>query len=118
MERWKNKLYEISIRRCVHIFAGVREIEFGSYRYDGMEPMDTLIAWINIVPKNQWALSLDRILIGIHARWWEVHREPHQPWVAIKASMQERFRTDVDIIHYMCSCESQWIIMQGWERHN
>jgi len=35
MDRWKNKLYEVSTRRCIHIFAEEREEEFSSYRYNG-----------------------------------------------------------------------------------
>jgi hypothetical protein len=46
MDRWKNKLYEVSTRRCVHISAEEHGEEFGSYRYDGSELVDTFIAWI------------------------------------------------------------------------
>jgi hypothetical protein len=45
---WKGgkKLYEVSTRRCMHISAEVHEEEFGSYRYNGSDPVDTFISWI------------------------------------------------------------------------
>jgi hypothetical protein len=52
LERWKNKLYEVSTRRCTHISPKECEDEFGSYWYDGLEPVNTFISWIQCILKH------------------------------------------------------------------
>jgi hypothetical protein len=54
MERWKNKLYEVSTRRCTHITTEVHKEEFGSYQFDGSDPMDVFISWMQHIPEHHW----------------------------------------------------------------
>jgi len=105
MERWKNKLYKILTRRCMCINNEVSEEEFGSYWFNGLDPMDVFISWMQHILKHHQVCALDTMLIGIHAQWWETHRDPPREWVVVEESMRERFRPDVDIHQYMCSCE-------------
>jgi hypothetical protein len=46
MERWKNKIYEVSMRRCSPMSIEERMEYFGSYMYDGSNTVDISIAWI------------------------------------------------------------------------
>jgi len=78
MEKWKNNLYKVSTRRCAHISVEEHVEDFGSYRYDGLKSMDTLIAWMQHIPKHQRPHVLDIVLIGIPARRWVVHLQPYQ----------------------------------------
>jgi hypothetical protein len=52
MKRWQNKLYEFSTRICACITTEVCEEEFGSYRFDGSDPVDVFISWIPNIFKN------------------------------------------------------------------
>lgn len=75
MERWHNKIYEFSMRKCTHITIEVREQYFGFYRFDGSNPMDAFIAWMQHILKHHWIHALNIVLIGIHMQWWVLHRE-------------------------------------------
>ena len=105
MERWKTKLYEFSTRMCTRITTEVHGEEFGSYRFDGSYMVDKFIAWMHHITKHHQVLSLDTILLGIPAQWWEVHQEPPHEWEAMEDSMREISRPDIDFHRYMCSCE-------------
>jgi hypothetical protein len=59
--------------------------------------METFIAWIQHIPKNQRACVLDTILIGVPTFWWDANRDPYHEWEVVKESMQERLRLGMDI---------------------
>jgi hypothetical protein len=46
LDRWKNKIYEVSTRICAHISVEEKKEYFGSYLYDGLDMVETLRAWI------------------------------------------------------------------------
>jgi hypothetical protein len=46
LDRWHNTIYEVSTRRFIHISIEENMEDVGSYRYDGSDPGDILIAWI------------------------------------------------------------------------
>jgi hypothetical protein len=53
MERWKNKVHEVSTRRCKGITTTTCEVGFGSYtpyRFDGTYSVDTFISQMQQVP--------------------------------------------------------------------
>jgi hypothetical protein len=90
----------------VHISIEACEEDFGSHRYDGLDPVDTLIARIQPIPENHHTCTLDYVLIGIPVQWWEVHREPYREWVVVEVSMQEIFRPMTSICRHPCPSEN------------
>jgi hypothetical protein len=65
LDIWKNKLYEVSTRRCAHILEEEHVEYFFFYRYDGSEPVDTFISWIQCIPKFQRVCAIDTVLVNI-----------------------------------------------------
>jgi hypothetical protein len=77
MERWKNKIYEVSMRRCSPMSIEERMEYFGSYMYDGSNPVDISIAWIQCIPKYWRICTLESVLTWIPARWCTAHYQPY-----------------------------------------
>jgi hypothetical protein len=50
IERWKNKIYKISTRRCARITTGVHDEKFSSYWFDGIDQVDTFIISMQHIP--------------------------------------------------------------------
>jgi hypothetical protein len=64
----------------MHISIEEHMEDFGSYLYDGLDSVDTLIVWIWYILEYQRPRALDSILTGILARWWVAHHQPYQEW--------------------------------------
>jgi hypothetical protein len=74
LDRWQKLFYKVSTKRCTHISIEERGENFGSYRYDGSNLVDTLLALIRHIPKYHWPHTLDSIMKGITAGWWDARR--------------------------------------------
>jgi hypothetical protein len=70
----------------------VCEEEFGPYQLDGSDPVDAFIIWMQHILKHNWVCTLDTMLIGILAQWWDMHQEHLREWEAVQDSIRERFR--------------------------
>jgi hypothetical protein len=67
--------------RFTHISVEENMKYFGSYRYDGLEPMDFLLSWIQDILEYQRFHDLDTVLVGTPTRWWDAYHKPHREWV-------------------------------------
>jgi hypothetical protein len=64
MERWWNKIYEVSTRRCACITIEVCEEEFVSYQFDGIDSVDAFITWMQHITEHHRNRTIDIVLIG------------------------------------------------------
>lgn len=94
LERWKNRLHEMSTRRCAHVTKYVRWIgaqlrELPSY--DVTRLLSEFVAKTEEVPENQRILALDVALKGTPMRWWATHKEGIDKWSVATHLLQQRF---------------------------
>jgi hypothetical protein len=121
MERWQNKLYEVSTRRCARITTtmhGVGFVPYTPYRFHGMDSVETFLSQMKKIPFNHRIKSLDMVMEGIPVKWWATHREHLHEWVEIVESIKEMFRTWVGIQRYMCSYEMHWSSKKNMNARN
>jgi hypothetical protein len=71
--------------------------------------VNTLIVWIQHIPEYQRPHSLDTMLIGIVARWWDVHLQPYQEWVIMVEVMCEQFSIREIVPHITYICARGWL---------
>jgi hypothetical protein len=97
MENWKQRLHEVSTRKCARIthalqWIGTEIVE--PPRYDGLTDVAYFIRQIELqISDQQILLSLDVVLKVTLARWWVVHKDGIKYWQQCKKLLQVRFGT-------------------------
>jgi hypothetical protein len=73
LENWKNKMYEVSTRRCARLTREVHWIgtTLGNLpSFDGLNPLETFLSdFEESVPMQQILLAMDAALRETPARW-------------------------------------------------
>jgi hypothetical protein len=74
LENWKNKMYEVSTRRCARLTREVHwigTIVSNFPTFDGLNPLETFLSEFEAsVPTQQRLLEIDEALKATPARWW------------------------------------------------
>jgi hypothetical protein len=77
MERWHNKLYEVSTMRCAWVTKVVRWIGFelcDAPRFNGTGLVDIFLTQMEkVVLKDKRVQTMDAVVRGTPMRWWETH---------------------------------------------
>ena len=84
LENWKNRLHEVSMRRCAKVTRSMRRVENRSRQltsYEGLPKLVTfLIEFEGLVTDPQWLSALDYVLKATPARWWGAHKKSIYEW--------------------------------------
>ena len=74
MENWKNRLHEVSMRKCVRIASFVRRVEAQSRElptYEGLPNLATFLSeFEGLVIAPQCLSVLNYVLKATPAKWW------------------------------------------------
>jgi hypothetical protein len=85
LEKWKNKMYVVSTRRCARLTREVRWIGTTVSNlpaFDGLNNLEAyLLEFEEIVPIQQRLLALDESLKETPTRWWGTHKHNIIDWV-------------------------------------
>jgi hypothetical protein len=84
LEHWKQRMDEVSTRRCARITQTLRSIGIDlcdPSGYDGLTNIRLFVKEFELqVPKQQRLLALDVVLKETPSRWWDAHREGMEDW--------------------------------------
>ena len=123
MENWKNKIYEVSTRRCARLTREVRWIDTivsNLPTFDGLNPLEAFLADFEAsVPTQQRLLAMDEALKETPARWLGTHKNNITNWVQCHTFMTTRFSKQVEgcearytsqscLKDHVRSCEEPW----------
>jgi hypothetical protein len=82
LEKWQQRLHEVSTRRCVRIECGLRWVDIEVREpptFHGLNDLEEfLINYEECFLENHRLLALDIALKETPARWWGVHKETIQ----------------------------------------
>jgi hypothetical protein len=88
LQNWKQRLHEVSMRRCVRIDCAVQWIGIEirePLSFHGLNDLETLLTqYEDGVLENQRLLALDLALKATPARWWGAHKETITDWYQCK----------------------------------
>ena len=98
LENWKNRLYEVSARRCAFMSKSLRWIgteitEIPSY-HGLTDIQDLLTQFEQQIPYEQRIAAMNLAVQATPARWWYAHKESIASWDDLKRLMVIRFSTD------------------------
>jgi hypothetical protein len=100
LEYWKQKLHEVSTRRCAHITRTLCQIGYevcGPSKYDRITYMNYLVKEFELqILKQQRFLALDVMLKAARARWWAAHKNRIDNSQQCKRLLQVRFGTKTE----------------------
>jgi hypothetical protein len=100
LEKWKNKMYEVSTRRCARLTREVRWIGTTVSNlptFDGLNPLETfLLDFEESVPMQQIFLAMDEALKSTPAIWWGTHKKNITEWVQCHTLMTTWFSAQVE----------------------
>jgi hypothetical protein len=95
LENWKQRLHEVSMRRCARIDRAVRWVGTEIREppsFHGINDLETFLAqYEDEVSENQRLLALDIALKATPARWWGTHKETITDWYQCKQLLRIRF---------------------------
>jgi hypothetical protein len=84
LENWKQRLHEVSTRKCAQITRALRCIGAKVVkppRYNGLKPIEPFINEFEMQsPDQQILLALVLALKATLARWWTVHKHGIRNW--------------------------------------
>jgi hypothetical protein len=88
LENWKQRLHEVSTRKCARITRALRWIGTEIVeppRYIGLTPIEYFINEFEMqIPDQQRLLALDVALKVTSTRWWVVHKDGIRDWQAVQ----------------------------------
>jgi hypothetical protein len=97
LENWKQRLHEVSTRRCARIDCAVRWVGTkirGPPSFHRINDLETFLTqYEEAVLGNQRLLTLDLSLKATPARWWGAHKETIIDWYQCKWLLRIRFDT-------------------------
>jgi hypothetical protein len=100
LEKWKNKMYEVSTRRCARLTREVRWIGTTVSNlptFDGLNPLETFLSdFEESVPMQQIFLVMDEALKATPTIWWGTHKSNIIDWVQCRTLMTVWFSTQVE----------------------
>jgi hypothetical protein len=95
LEKWQQRLHEVSTRRCARIKHAVRWVGMEIREppsFHGVNYLEVLLAqYKEEVLGNQRLLSLDIALKATSARWWGTDKETIMDWYQCKRLLRIRF---------------------------
>jgi hypothetical protein len=84
LENWKQRLHEVSTRKCARITRALRWIGTKIVeppRYTGLTPIEYFINEFEMyIPYQQRLLALDVALKLTSTRWWATHKDGIRDW--------------------------------------
>ena len=96
LEHWKQRLHEVSTRRCAHITHTLRWIGAkvcDPPKYDGLKDVDIFVREFELqIPYQHRLLALYIELKTTPARWWDVNKHRIENWHQCRRLLQVRFR--------------------------
>jgi hypothetical protein len=123
LENWKNKMYEVSTRRCARLTIEVHWIDTTISNlptFDGLNPLETFLSdFEESVPMQQRLLAMDEALKATPTRWWGTHKNNITDWVQCRTLMTTQFSSQVEGFKvryigrsfpkdHVRSCEAAW----------
>jgi hypothetical protein len=123
LENWKNKMYEVSTRRCARLtreFRWIDTIVSNFPTFDGLNHLEAfLLGFEEIVPTQQILLAMDEALKATLSIWWGTHKNNIIDWVQCRTLMTTWFSKKVEGFEvrytgrscpkdHVRSCEEAW----------
>ena len=123
LENWKNRLYEVSARRCAYLTKSLRWIgaEIKDIpSFDGLVDVnDFLYQFEQEIPHEQRMLAIDLAVRATPAIWWHAHKQHIASWDDFKRLTTIRFSNDKECLQkkytgesdprsHIQSCEQNW----------
>ena len=92
IERWKNRLHEVTTLNCNKMVRSLRCVTTKARelpKYDGLTMVDEFLnKFEDAVPEQQWFDALKWALRATPARWWGMHKVSFEDWPECRRMMQ------------------------------
>ena len=107
MENWKNRLHEVSMRRCARLTRSVRWVENELREIPTFEGLTDLVTFLNEFEEPfielQRLSALDHSLKVTPARWWVAHKNSITDGPQCRRLMEVRFGEEVTFTNHKYS---------------